>query len=79
MRMEIPWSDSPITCTEDVLTQDQLQAWLEQSRLYALIDGLNLPDLPGQVSQRHPHAAVTLYSYSKIKCHIRSDEQKDHQ
>ena len=51
--------------TEQTFTLDDYQAeyqtWLDQSRLYALIDGLSLPDLPGQVSRRHPDVPVTLY------------------
>jgi hypothetical protein len=44
-----PPSEPPYT--EQTYTLDgyqaEFQAWLDGSRLYALVDGLNLPDLPG--------------------------------
>ena len=47
--------------TEHLAPLSECHPWLEQSRLYALIDGLDLPDLPGQISQRHPDMDVALY------------------
>ena len=47
--------------TDHLAPQSECHAWLDQSRLYALIDGLDLPDLPGQASQRHPDVDVALY------------------
>ena len=47
--------------TEHRAPLSECKAWLEQGRLYALIDGLDLVDLPGQVSQRHPGVDVALY------------------
>ena len=47
--------------TEHLAPQSECQTWLDQGRLYALIDGLDLPDLPGRVSQRHPDVDVALY------------------
>ena len=36
--------------TEHLAPQSECQTWLDQGRLYALIDGLDLPDLPGRVA-----------------------------
>ena len=51
---EPPYTEHPASLSE-------CKTWLEQGRLYALIDGLDLVDLPGQVSQRHPNVDVALY------------------
>ena len=47
--------------TEHRAPLTECRTWLEQSRLYALIDGLDLPDLPGQIAQRHPNLDTALY------------------
>lgn len=47
--------------TEHHAPLSECQTWLAQGLLYALIDGLDLPDLPGQINQRHPDVDVALY------------------
>lgn len=43
------------------LAAETLRTWLANGDLYALIDGLNQPELAGQVQRQHPEVKTALY------------------
>jgi hypothetical protein len=47
--------------TERPLEKTEYANWLAAGGVYALIDGLNLPDLAGQINQRYPGINTALY------------------
>jgi len=50
--------------TKQPLDPTEYANWLAAGQVYTLIDGLNLSDLAGQISQRHPGINTALYSGS---------------
>ncbi|MEM6406230.1 MAG: DUF4123 domain-containing protein [Pseudomonadota bacterium] len=63
-------TDTAATATESApkpayeiapLAAEPLHTWLTDGKLYALIDGLNQPELAGQIRQRHPEVETALY------------------
>ncbi len=47
-----------------LLAAETLHAWLAEGKLYALIAGLNQPELAEQIRQRHPEVETALYQGS---------------
>lgn len=43
--------------------EEALAAWIMEDRLYAIVDGLNQPDLAALAEQQHPQINTALYRY----------------